>query len=66
MMISGCDDIFGLSEARKLTEKGPVIITERGKPSHVLMTIDSYRQLAGKQKKNYRASLYARSGRCRA
>lgn len=34
------------SAARRATCAGPVIITERGKPSHVLVSIDQYRRLA--------------------
>ncbi len=36
------------SRARKATASGPVFITDRGKPSHVLLTIDEYRKLGGK------------------
>ena len=32
--------------AKKAAEKGPVIITDRGKPSHVLLSIAEYRRLA--------------------
>ena len=35
------------SEARKAAEAGPVIITEGGKPAHVLLTIAEYRRLTG-------------------
>ena len=35
------------SGAKKATRFGPVIITDRGKPAHVLLTIEQYRQLAG-------------------
>ncbi|CAN5421874.1 type II toxin-antitoxin system prevent-host-death family antitoxin [soil metagenome] len=37
------------SGAKKAAQKGPVIITDRGKPAHVLMTIEDYRKLTGKQ-----------------
>jgi prevent-host-death family protein len=30
---------------KRAANEGPVIITERGKPSHVLMTIGAYQQL---------------------
>ena len=33
--------------AKRAAEKGPVIITERGRPSHVLLTFEDYEQLAG-------------------
>jgi prevent-host-death family protein len=35
------------SEAKKASLDGPVFITDRGKPSHVLMSIHEYRKLAG-------------------
>jgi prevent-host-death family protein len=35
------------SEAKKASLDGPVFITDRGKPSHVLLSIDEYRKLAG-------------------
>ena len=33
--------------AKKAAGKGPVFITDRGKPAHVLLTIAEYRRLAG-------------------
>ena len=36
------------SGAKKAAANGPVFITDRGKPSHVLLTIDEYTKLAGK------------------
>ena len=35
------------SGAKKAARKGPVFITDRGRPAHVLMTIDDYRRLTG-------------------
>lgn len=35
-----------VGQAKKASLERPVLITERGKPSHVLMSIDQYRQLA--------------------
>jgi prevent-host-death family protein len=35
------------SEAKKASAHGPVFITDRGKPSHVLLSIEEYRRLAG-------------------
>lgn len=37
------------SGAKKAARNGPVFITDRGKPAHVLLTIEEYRQLAGTQ-----------------
>jgi len=33
--------------AKKAALKGPVFITDRGRPAHVLLTIEDYRRLAG-------------------
>ncbi|HEX4309300.1 MAG TPA: type II toxin-antitoxin system Phd/YefM family antitoxin [Acidobacteriaceae bacterium] len=38
-----------VSRARKAAGKGPVIITDRGCPAHVLLSIDDYRRITGKQ-----------------
>jgi prevent-host-death family protein len=38
------------SGAKKAAENGPVIITDRGKPAHVLLTFDQYQELSGKKK----------------
>jgi prevent-host-death family protein len=35
------------SGAKKAAERGPVFITDRGRPAHVLMTIDAYERLLG-------------------
>ena len=35
------------SGAKRATKKGPVFITDRGKPAHVLLSIEDYRRLAG-------------------
>lgn len=32
--------------AKRAAKKGPVIITERGRPAHVLLTFDAYQRLA--------------------
>lgn len=36
-----------LSEAKKAAAEGPVFITDRGAPRHVLMTIEDYYRLTG-------------------
>lgn len=33
--------------AKKAAQRGPVFITDRGRPAHVLLTIEDYRRLAG-------------------
>jgi prevent-host-death family protein len=35
------------SGAKKAARRGPVFITDRGRPAHVLMTIEDYQRLAG-------------------
>ncbi len=40
-----------ISEAKKAANKGPVIITDRGRPAHVLLSIKEYKQLAGSKEK---------------
>jgi prevent-host-death family protein len=37
------------SRAKKAAKDGPVFITDRGSPAHVLLTIDEYRKLTGSQ-----------------
>jgi prevent-host-death family protein len=38
------------SRAKKAAKKGPVFITDRGRPAHVLLSIEEYRKLSGKRK----------------
>jgi prevent-host-death family protein len=38
------------SRAKKAAANGPVFITDRGKPAHVLLSIEDYRQLTGGQR----------------
>lgn len=33
--------------AKRAAQRGPVFITDRGKPAHVLLSIEEYRQLSG-------------------
>lgn len=35
------------SGAKKAAEHGPVYITDRGRPAHVLLTFDAYEELIG-------------------
>ena len=35
------------SKAKKAAKAGPVIITDRGRPAHVLLTFDAYRKITG-------------------
>lgn len=36
-------------KAKKAALGGPVFITDRGEPSHVLLTIEAYRELQGRK-----------------
>lgn len=38
------------SRAKQAARKGPVYITDRGRPAHVLLTIEQYQKLAGNSK----------------
>lgn len=38
-----------VGRAKKAAIKGPVVITDRGRPAHVLLSIDEYRRITGKQ-----------------
>jgi len=35
------------SKAKKAAQNGPVFITDRGRPAHVLLTIEQYQALTG-------------------
>ena len=37
------------SRAKKAAQNGPVFITDRGRPAHVLLTIEEYQRLTGGQ-----------------
>jgi len=39
----------GASRAKKAAKAGPVFITDRGQPAHVLLSIEDYRKLTGGQ-----------------
>ena len=38
-----------VSRAKRAAKTGPVYITDRGRPAHVLITIEEYQRLAGGQ-----------------
>ena len=48
--LSSCEFHQDTGRAIKATEAGPVIITVRGKPAHVLMTFSDYQRVMGKRK----------------
>ncbi len=39
-----------VSSAKKASRHGPVVITDRGKPSHVLVTYHEFQRLTGKRR----------------
>lgn len=41
----------GASEAKRAANNGPVFITDRGRPAHVLMSIELYQRMTGNHKK---------------
>lgn len=38
------------ARAKRAARQGPVFITDRGRPAHVLMTVEDYRRLAKSEK----------------
>jgi len=36
-----------VSQAKRVARAEPVFVTDRGRPTHVLMSIEAYRQLTG-------------------
>lgn len=39
-----------VSKAKRDALKGPVFITDRGQPAHVLLSIDDFQKISGKEK----------------
>ncbi len=37
-------------KAKRAAKKGPVFITDRGRPSHVLLTVEEYERITGAEK----------------
>ncbi|HZQ20623.1 MAG TPA: type II toxin-antitoxin system Phd/YefM family antitoxin [Terriglobales bacterium] len=38
------------SRAKRAAKRGPVFITDRGRPSHVLLTVEEYQRITGRGK----------------
>ena len=38
-----------VGQAKKSAHNGPVFISDRGRPAHVLLTIEEYREITGQQ-----------------
>ena len=47
------------SKAKNAAKEGPVIITDRGRPAHVLLTFDDYKKLTGQRTSIRRPTLTA-------
>jgi Antitoxin Phd_YefM, type II toxin-antitoxin system len=47
--LSGREFNQGTSRAKKAAAQGPVFITDRGKPAHVLLSIGEYQRLTGRR-----------------
>jgi hypothetical protein len=50
--------------AKKAARKGPVFITDRGRPPHVLLTIEDFQKLAGFQASNSHFVFLSMAGLC--
>ncbi|MDL2408110.1 type II toxin-antitoxin system Phd/YefM family antitoxin [Rhizobium calliandrae] len=46
--LSGRELNQDLGRAKRAAKDGPVIITDRGRPAHVLLSFDEYKRLTGK------------------
>lgn len=51
MTLSSRDFNQAVSQAKRAANEGPVFITDRGKPAHVLMSIELYQRLTNNQQK---------------
>ena len=40
-----------ITRAKKATKSGPVFITDRGRPAHVLLSFDEYKKISGRRTK---------------
>ncbi len=49
-MLSGRELNQDLGRAKRAAQAGPVIITDRGRPAHVLLLFDEYKRLSGKMR----------------
>lgn len=45
------------SRAKRATRKGPVFITDRGQPAHVLLSIEEYRAISSRKQKSLAEAL---------
>jgi hypothetical protein len=47
-----------IGRVKRVSEAGPVFITDRGRPTHVLMTFMEHQRVTGKKKKHFRSCGY--------
>lgn len=48
--LSGRELNHDLGRAKRAAKDGPVIITDRGRPAHVLLSFEEYKRLTGKMR----------------
>jgi len=48
--VTSCELNRNIGHAKKAAKSGPVFITHRGEPAHVLLSIEDYRRLAGQRR----------------
>jgi prevent-host-death family protein len=48
--VSGRELNQDLGRAKRAAKDGPVIITDRGRPAHVLLSFEEYKRLTGKMR----------------
>ena len=48
--VTSCELNRNLGYAKKAAKSGPVLITHRGEPAHVLLCFEDYRRLAGQRR----------------
>ena len=60
--VSARDFARDLAGAKKAANDGPVIVTDRGRPTYALLKIDDYYKLAGTQRTSLLAAMDAIPG----
>ena len=50
MTMTGREFKRHIARAKRAAELGPVFITERGEPAHVLLSMEHYRRIAGQNR----------------
>ncbi len=60
--VSARDFARDLASAKKATSFGPVIVTDRGRPTYALLKIEDYYKLAGTQRQSLLAVMDAIPG----